>query len=70
MKNSRFQVPGWEGREEGEGAGREEGDSGARLPDRLFLHASYLAFFHPVTRGWVAFRSGLPPELERFIEGG
>jgi 23S rRNA-/tRNA-specific pseudouridylate synthase len=40
-----------------------------RLPERLFLHASYLAFRHPITREWVAIECDLPPELGEFVVG-
>jgi 23S rRNA pseudouridine1911/1915/1917 synthase len=36
-------------------------------PDRLFLHASHLAFRHPVTREWIAFDSELPAALAQYL---
>ena len=35
---------------------------------RLFLHASRLAFVHPVTREKLALYSPLPAEMEQFVE--
>ena len=44
---------------------------GRRQPglDRHFLHAAFLAFRHPRTGETVEFRSGLPPDLRRFLQG-
>jgi 23S rRNA pseudouridine955/2504/2580 synthase len=35
---------------------------------RLFLHASRLAFVHPVTREKLELRSPLPDEMKQFVE--
>jgi 23S rRNA pseudouridine955/2504/2580 synthase len=35
---------------------------------RLFLHASRLAFIHPVTRERLELDAPLPTEMEKFIE--
>jgi 23S rRNA pseudouridine1911/1915/1917 synthase len=53
------------------GGAPEEGERelppGLTLPDRLFLHASFLGFRHPGTREWMRFQSPLPVELEEFL---
>jgi 23S rRNA pseudouridine1911/1915/1917 synthase len=41
---------------------------GERLCSRLFLHASYLGFFHPESHERLDFLSPLPDELERILE--
>jgi 23S rRNA pseudouridine1911/1915/1917 synthase len=40
---------------------------GVSLPERLFLHASFLAFRHPATNQRMAFASELPVELARCL---
>ncbi|MBM3209606.1 RluA family pseudouridine synthase [Candidatus Shapirobacteria bacterium] len=44
-------------------AGRKTSREDRKWCPRLFLHASYLGFFHPQSKKWVEFESPLPREL-------
>lgn len=49
-------------------AGRKTSRQDRKMCPRMFLHASYLGFFHPKSEKWVEFESKLPQDLEKAIE--
>ena len=46
-------------------AGRKTAREDRKWCPRMFLHASYLGFFHPKTSKWIEFESKLPEDLEK-----
>lgn len=44
-------------------AGRKQARDDRKWCPRVFLHASYIGFFHPKTGNWLEFICELPPEL-------
>lgn len=48
-------------------AGRKTGRNDRKLLPRIFLHASKISFYHPVTNKLLAFESPLPDELQIFL---
>lgn len=46
-------------------AGRKTSREDRKIFPRMFLHASYLGFFHPRTGDWIEFESKLPQDLEK-----
>ena len=50
-------------------AGRKTSRADRLWCPRMFLHASFLGFFHPQTGEWVEFESKLPPDLKKALQG-
>jgi len=48
-------------------AGRKTAKEDRKLLSRLFLHASEIIFYHPVTKELLSFKSKLPNQLEEFL---
>lgn len=48
-------------------AGRKTNRADRKWCSRMFLHASFLGFFHPRTKKWLRFESPLPDDLEKAL---
>ena len=49
-------------------AGRKTNRADRKWCPRMFLHASFLGFFHPRTRKWMEFTSEFPPDLKKALQ--
>ena len=49
-------------------AGRKTNREDRKWCPRMFLHASFLGFFHPRTGKWMEFESELPEDLQKALE--